>query len=275
MSIIWEEQMKISVCGKGGSGKSTIVTLLANQARTKGFHVLVVDSDESNSGLFRILGFEQLPVPLMELVGGKKKVQEKMKKGYSAAEAETAMRVMTQEAIKVQDIPHENILKKDNLSLVAIGKIMQSLEGCACPMGVLSREFLRKLSLLKNEIAIVDMEAGIEHFGRGVETSIDSVLIVVEPSFESIQLAERINTLSRGIGIENIWAILSKVSSNGVASTLQGELSKKGIDMIGCIHYDEGIFQSCLEGRGFSKGKASEEIIDVFDALISRADPDN
>ena len=69
----WEEQMKISVCGKGGSGKSTIVTLLANQARKKGYRVLVVDSDESNSGLFRTFGFDQPPVPLMELVGGKKR----------------------------------------------------------------------------------------------------------------------------------------------------------------------------------------------------------
>jgi len=263
--------MKISVCGKGGSGKSTIVTLLANQASARGYRVLVVDSDESNSGLYRILGFDQPPVPLMELVGGKKKIQEKLKQGYSADEAETAMRVMTQEHIKVDDIPSENILKQDNLCLVSIGKILQSLEGCACPMGVLSREFLRKLSLSRDEIAIVDMEAGVEHFGRGVETSIDSVLIVVEPSFESLQLADRINNLSREIGVDNIWAILSKVPSNGIASKLKGELDTKGIDMIGCVHYDEDIFQSSLEGLGFGKGKASEEIIDVFDSIVSRA----
>ena len=265
--------MKISVCGKGGSGKSTIVTLLANEARTRGYRVLVVDSDESNSGLFRMFGFDKPPVPLMELVGGKKKVQEKMKEGYSAAEAETGMRVMRQENIKVDDIPVENILKKDNLSLVSIGKILQSLEGCACPMGVLSREFLRKLSLASDEIAIVDMEAGVEHFGRGVETSIDAVLIAVEPSFESLQLAERVNSLSRGIGIDNIWAVLSKVPSNGIASKLKGELDTMGIDMIGCIHYDPGIFQSCLEGLSFGKGKAGEEIIDVFDSIILKANP--
>ena len=66
--------MKISVCGKGGSGKSTIVTLLAGEAQSRGYKVLVVDSDESNAGLYRILGFSQPPVPLMEIVGGKKKI---------------------------------------------------------------------------------------------------------------------------------------------------------------------------------------------------------
>jgi CO dehydrogenase maturation factor len=263
--------MKISVCGKGGSGKSTIVTLLANQARTMGYRVLVVDSDESNSGLFRMFGFDQPPAPLMELVGGKKKVQAKMKRGYSAAEAETGMRVMTQEHIMVDDIPANNIRRKDNLALVSIGKILQSLEGCACPMGVLSREFLRKLSLASDEIAIVDMEAGVEHFGRGVETSIDAVLIVVEPSFESLHLAERIKSLSTGIGIDNIRAILSKVPSNGIASKLKSELDTMGIDVIGCIHHDTAIFQSCLDGSPLDKGTGVDEIIEVFDSIVLRA----
>jgi len=64
--------MKVSVCGKGGSGKSTIVSLLANEARATGYHVLVLDTDESNSELFRMLGFDQPPTPLRELVGGSK-----------------------------------------------------------------------------------------------------------------------------------------------------------------------------------------------------------
>jgi CO dehydrogenase maturation factor len=263
--------MKISVCGKGGSGKSTIVTLLANEARTRGYRVLVVDSDESNSGLFRMLGFDRPPVPLMELVGGKRKVQRSLRNGFSSGESGEGMRVMRQDSIKVDDIPPEHIMTKDNLQLVCIGKILQSLEGCACPMGVLSREFLKKLSLEKNEIVVVDMEAGVEHFGRGVETSIDSVLIVVEPSFESLQLAERVNSLSAGIGIKNIRAILSKVPSDEIASKLESELVKRSIDTVGCIHYDTEIFHSCLEGLSLANGSAGEEMRDVFDSLISRS----
>jgi len=72
--------MKISVCGKGGSGKSTLVTLLANQAVARGLTVLVVDADESNTGLFRLLDFDQPPVPLMELAGGKKKIRDKIRR---------------------------------------------------------------------------------------------------------------------------------------------------------------------------------------------------
>lgn len=67
---------KVAIAGKGGSGKSTVVCLLAKGLRERGYRVLVVDSDESNRGLYRMLGFEERPQPLLELVGGKKKVFE-------------------------------------------------------------------------------------------------------------------------------------------------------------------------------------------------------
>ena len=227
--------IKISVCGKGGSGKSSIVTLLANSIRDRGYRVLVVDSDESNSGLYRMLGFDNPPTPLMDLVGGKKRVQRQMKSGSSSAESEPPMNVLAQHQISIGDIPYPHILQRDGISLVCIGKILQSLEGCACPMGVLSREFLRKLRLKDKEITIVDMEAGVEHFGRGVETSIDDVLTVVEPSWESIALAERVNSLAAGSGVSNTWAVLNKVTSNEMASKLEGELGRRGITVIGTI----------------------------------------
>jgi CO dehydrogenase maturation factor len=97
-------------------------------------------------------------------------------------------------------------MRSDNLVLVSIGKILQSLEGCACPMGVLSREFLKKLHLGTKEAAFIDMEAGVEHFGRGIETSIDGVLVVVEPSMESLELAARIKTLAGEAGVKKTWS---------------------------------------------------------------------
>ena len=231
--------MKISVCGKGGSGKSTIVALLANEAQARGYRVLVVDSDESNSGLFRMLGFDGPPIPLMELVGGKKSLKQKM----------SQTNVLSEARIETKQIPEQHMLQRDGLMLVSIGKILQSLEGCACPMGVLSREFLKKLALQKDELAFVDMEAGVEHFGRGVETSIDSVLIVVEPPLESLTVAQKIHELASGIGIRNAWTIMNKVSSEEIATRLKKELKERRIEVVGCLYFDADIFRSSLEGR--------------------------
>lgn len=249
--------MKISVCGKGGSGKSTIVALLANVAQKKGYRVLVVDADESNSGLFRMFGFTSPPVPLMELVGGKNSLKAKMGNANVLSESRIAM----------DDIPEQCMIQKDGIRFVAIGKILQSLEGCACPMGVLSREFLKKLVLQDNELVIVDMEAGVEHFGRGVDTSIDSVLIVIEPPLESINVGQKIHELATGMGIKNVWGIINKSPSVDVVIRLKKELTDRNIYIAGVINFDSGIFNSSLEGTIPERGVsviAAERIIDTI-----------
>ena len=254
---------KVSVCGKGGSGKSTVVALLARSLRDRGYRVLVVDSDESNPGLYRVLGFDKRPKPLLELVGGKKKV-------FSTFSGESDLRenLLTREKFRVADIPGDHIVERDGIGLVCIGKILQSLEGCACPMGVLSREFLKRLSLQEDEVTVVDMEAGIEHFGRGVETSIDSVLIVTEPSFDSLELAEKINALAAEVGVERVWTILNKIRSKEIASRLREELEERGISVIGSIGYEPEIFQSGLEGRPVCSDKLETDIGSILDQLL-------
>jgi CO dehydrogenase maturation factor len=200
-------------------------------------------------------------VPLMELVGGKRSLKQKMGQPN----------VLSETNIQTVQIPEEYLLKKDGLKLMAIGKILQSLEGCACPMGVLSREFLKKLELAEGELAIVDMEAGVEHFGRGVETSIDSVLIVVEPPLESIDVGQKIHGLASGIGIKNVWAVLNKVPTGEIATRLKKELRKRRIEVVGCIYFDADIFTSSIEGRIPANGVAVREIKGVMDSILSRA----
>ncbi len=249
--------MKVSVCGKGGSGKSTIVTLLANLTRRRGFKVLVVDSDESNSGLFRMLGFENPPVPLMELVGGKSAVKKNMRKPN----------IFEQPEIGIDDIPSSYIERKDGLALVSIGKILQSLEGCACPMGVLSREFLKKLRSGREMVTFVDMEAGVEHFGRGIDEGIDRVLVVVEPSYESLRVAEKIKELAGGMG-KTVAAVLNKVPSAGVGGRLEKQLQEMNLDIVGTIPNDSSVFDAGFEGGVLDRGKALDAAGKVLDALL-------
>ncbi|MEJ2099394.1 MAG: hypothetical protein P8X68_05385 [Desulfobacterales bacterium] len=250
--------MKISVCGKGGSGKSALVTLLAKQARDRNIRVLVVDSDESNSGLFRMLGFEQPPVPLMELIGGKAELREKMSQAN----------IFTESQIFVEDIPPLYMQLNDGLTLVSIGKILQSLEGCACPMGALCREFLKKLRLTENEIALIDMEAGVEHFGRGIDEGIDHVLLAIEPSFESISVAEKIKSLAAGID-KRVWAVLNKIDSDNIGLKLKEGLKITGIEVIGVVPQDPLVFEACLEGRALGEGEAFRATGKVLDFLLS------
>ena len=258
---------KIAVCGKGGSGKSVLVRLLADGLRNRGRRVLVVDADESNTGLDRMLGFESRSRPLIELLGGKQKLEEEIVARIKAGETEETMQLVKEE-MTVASIPAEYILQKDGIKLVIVGKILMALEGCACPMGIVSRSFLKKLRLEADEVALIDLEAGVEHFGRGVETSVDCVLVVVEPSIDSLQVAEKITEMANQIAVGDVWAVLNKITSDDIAARLTDYLNDKDISVIGSIHQEPEIFESCLEGRPIRERVAAEDVDKILDFLF-------
>ena len=240
--------MKICVCGKGGSGKSTLVALLALAFKRRGKAVIVLDSDESNASLFWLLGLDRPPRPLMDFVGGKKGVQQKMLARFSTGEDEPAMSIWAMEHLASSQIPDDYVAAGDTCKLVVTGKIHQALEGCACPMGAVTREFLKILALAPDEVAIVDMEAGIEHFGRGVEANVDAVVTVVEPSLESIALSQKVMDLTRAAGAAFTGAVLNKIATAEQRDLIRSRLRELSVPVIGAIDYHAGIQAAGLEG---------------------------
>ncbi|MFC1909750.1 hypothetical protein ACFLXC_00440 [Chloroflexota bacterium] len=226
-----------------------------------------MDCDESNSGLYRMLGLHKAPLSIMEMVGGKKGIKERLSPKYAPG-SQAGTNVLARDRISLKEIPAANIAERDGIRLVSTGKIVESMEGCACPIGMLGREFLSKLELSDNEVVLVDMEAGIEHFGRGVETSVDAILAAVEPSMESILLASKIMHLANSMGIKNCHAVLTKVNSEALQATLSRELAKSGVPVAGAIPYDAEIFEACLEGHPLGKGKALEAAVSIVDILL-------
>jgi CO dehydrogenase maturation factor len=260
--------MKISICGKGGSGKSTAVALLAGEFRRRNREVLVVDSDESNVGLYWMLGFDSPPVPLMELAGGKKNVQRALRAAFVADGNYQEAPVLGREVIRPGDLPADNIRQADGLSLVCIGKIHQALEGCACPMGVLCREFLKKLSVGDDQVVVVDMEAGVEHFGRGVETSVDAVAVVVEPSLESIGLAKHVKDLASGAGAPFAGAVLNKVNTEAVGAQLAEALSRRGVPTLATLPFRQELLEWGLAGSPFVRASEGLGLPSLADAIM-------
>ena len=134
-------------------------------------------------------------------------------------------------------------------------------------MGVLSREFLKKLWLPEKTIAIIDMEAGVEHFGRGIDQFIDKVLLVVEPSYESILMASKIRDLAAGIQKE-VAVVLNKMPSEQIQNRVESALKRKHLEVIGAIPEDPEVFEAGLEGQQFERGKALDAAADILDRLI-------
>lgn len=219
--------MKITVCGKGGCGKSTVTTLLAKELARMGKQVLVVDSDESNFGLHRQLGVE-LPRDFTEYFGGKDKAFKTMMTSgiLNSMKLSAFAKKFFSEDFTMEDIPKEYYSEKDGVKLMSSGKIHKANEGCACTMNSILEQFVAHLTLKEDEIALLDMEAGVEHFGRGTDNSVDGVLMIVDPSFESLRLSAKIAELSRSIG-KPIWFCLNKLTDENTPM-MEQEVRKHG-----------------------------------------------
>lgn len=272
--------MKIAVCGKGGSGKSTISALLAKQMAKKK-NVLVLDTDESNYGLHTLLGLAA-PKDLMEYFGGKQGFKEKQRvpkttalgglagpggsggpgglSGQGSAPQQQKSRFF-EERWKLSDIPPEFVEETGKIRLMAIGKIHEFGEGCACPMGVLTREFLENLDLSEDEIVIVDTEAGVEHFGRGVAKDFETILVVVDPSYESLKLSRKFEELGDQAG-NRVFFVLNKVEEDIKAELLEAVDPSK---VAAVIPADRELFKASLKGEEF--GIELKEIVKLEEFL--------
>lgn len=249
---------KIAVCGKGGVGKSFIVYGLAKILAKKGKKVLVIDSDESNQTLYKLFGFIEPPSAFMDFLGGKKTVQQSIIKRFQSGEKEPKISVIEKNSFTIDDIPADFIRKDGNIALFSIGKIKEPMEGCACPMGVVSKEFLDKIELRDEEVVIVDTEAGVEHFGRGIEKGIDTVLAIAEPYLDSIEVAEKALSLAQKME-KKVYLVLNKVPSE-LEGKVVDTLKKRGLIISGIIHFDTDVYSSSLEGKIPEQSKAFNEI---------------
>jgi CO dehydrogenase maturation factor len=122
------------------------------------------------------------------------------------------------------------------------------------------------------EAVLVDMEAGVESFGRGVERSVDTVLIVVEPSFESMALAEKAKYMADGIGLKRVHAVLNKMPSDQIASSVTEGLQKMGIEPLGNVFFDPEIHATGLEGTALRASRAKEDIKGIVRRLMFDTD---
>ncbi|RLG36245.1 MAG: ATP-binding protein [Candidatus Alkanophagales archaeon] len=243
--------MKLVVCGKGGSGKSTVAALIAKELARRG-RVLVVDTDESNFGLYQHLGFRQ-PKDFMLSLGGKAKLKEMLFKTKGRAGADIL------KEFTLDDLPEGFFVGDERIKLVAIGKIHEFGEGCACPMNVLAAEFLRKLRLRGHEFAVVDTDAGIEHFGRGVEASCDKILVVVDPSHESIMLSRKIADICESAGKE-IFFLPNKIDEDSKELLELVDENK----VVGILPFKKELFRACLRGEPLPEVKEISSVVDTL-----------
>ena len=249
--------MKIAITGKGGVGKTTLAGTLARLLARDGMDVLAIDADP-DMNLASALGIDEPPAPLTEY---EDMIDERA--GGPAG--------MFKLNPKVDDVVELfGVVGPDGVRMLVMGTVDRGGSGCMCPASSFLRALLRHVVLKESSVVIMDMEAGIEHLGRGTTRGIDLMIVVVEPGARSLETAERIKRLGTDIGVEKFAAVINKAGEEDLGA-VESRLENMGIPVLGTIPYDSSLVKADLAGRSPVEegGAAMAAIEGIKDRLAS------
>ncbi|MDA8169459.1 MAG: carbon monoxide dehydrogenase accessory protein CooC [Nitrospiraceae bacterium] len=232
--------MKIAVTGKGGVGKTTLSATLAHLYAGEGKKVLAVDADP-DANLAGAFGIPQ------ERLAGLRPIAEMT----DLIEERTGARPGAPGGVyrinpKVDDIPEGFGLRFGNIILLVTGRSKEAASGCYCPENVLLRRLLKHLVVERNEVVVIDMEAGIEHLTRGTAQGVNAFIVVVEPGQRSIQTALTVKELAKGLGIKKVFAVANKIKSADELDFIKNAI--RDIPILGSISYNPAIVEADIKG---------------------------
>lgn len=247
--------MKIAVTGKGGVGKTTFAATLARLYAAEGRKVLAADVDpDANLGL--ALGFDEETLDSIIPISRMRKLVEER----TGSNSENQFYRLNP---KVDDIPDTYGKVCNGVKLLVLGTVETGGGGCVCPEHVMLKRIINNMVLHRDDVVIMDMEAGLEHLGRGTTESVDQFIVVIEPGARSIQTYKNVKRLASDLGVKQVRVVANKVRNEDDEAFVHSKIPEE--DLLGFIHYNTDVIDADRQGKSpydFSK-TVTEEIIQI------------
>jgi CO dehydrogenase maturation factor len=259
--------IRVVVVGKGGVGKSTLSAVMARQMARGGWRVVAVDADEQRN-LAATLGLG--PVESMSIVPVSENAEYvREKTGARPGEGAGGLLVLNPDTTDL--IERLSVEAPDGVRLIVMGGVREAGGGCLCPETALISSAIGGMHLHDEDVVVMDTHAGVEHFGRALARGFDSVVVVVEPTFNSVQVGVESGVLARELGINDIHLVVNRVraeSDLGRVLAYVDQLGAPAFDSVTSLPYDEKVL-SCEPSVGaLLEGSAMADAVGILSAKV-------
>ena len=255
--------MKLAITGKGGVGKTTLSSTLARLYADEGRTVLAADVDpDANLGL--ALGLSQEEVDAIIPIS---KMRDLAKERTGASDDNRFYKLNPY----VADIPEKFAKTVNGVKLLVMGTVDVGGSGCVCPEHVMLKSILSSLTYRKNDVVIMDMEAGLEHLGRGTAMNMDQFVVVIEPGARSVQTYRNVKRLAADLGVKRVRVVANKIRDEQDEAFIRSAIPAE--NLLGCIHYNTEIMDADRNGKSpYDFSPAAIEEIRKIKEILDRDD---
>lgn len=256
--------LKVAITGKGGVGKTTLSALLAHVFAQRGQKVLAIDGDPA-MGLAAACG---VPPEEAAAITPVAEMEDLIYERTGARKGEIGGFFKLNP--RVDDIADRFAVSQDGIRILTMGTVKTGGTGCLCPENALLRSLVTHLLLRRDEVLILDMEAGVEHLGRGTARAVDAFIVVVEPGRRSIQTAHTIYALAQDLGIGRVYAVGNKIASQSDEAFITDSLPE--FEVLGFLPSDQQAIEA--DRRGEAVFALAPNLVAKASGIVDRLTPE-
>jgi CO dehydrogenase maturation factor len=255
--------MKIAVSGKGGVGKTTLSSSLARLWAAEGRRVVAIDADPDANLALALGATAEADASCVPLSHWDDLIEER-------TGARPGAGGMFRLNPDVSDVVDRCGIVVEDVTLLKMGTVERGGSGCMCSEGTFLKAFMRHLLVEREDVAILDMEAGIEHLGRGTAEAVDTLVVVIEPGGRSVHTAHQVRALASDIGVRDVVVVANKIRDAEDAAFVAQAL--EDVPLLGILPESEGVRLADREGRPpYGTDPAYSEAVRVIAAeLVKR-----